>query len=176
MGIRLGDPPQPLHTWPLARCCSTPVFSPRCHSLSGLRIVRRAGLANLRLRGSYAYPCRTCRQHRVQARCCVSLCAKCLRGTGMHATASHKCLRGAVTCNAAPAGAACGEARSKIASVAEGAHDYTHCTRYCLPWCLRGAGTLWRRPSCALCTHRDACSALMVVQLLPSHTSPRCTV
>lgn len=70
----------------------------------------------------------------------MSLCAKCLRGTGMHATASHKCLRGAVTCNAVPAGAACGEARSKIAPEAEDAHDYTRCTHYCLPWCLRGTG------------------------------------
>ena len=154
MGIRLGDPPQPLHTWPLARCCSTPVFSPRCHSLSGLRIVRRAGLANLRLRGSNAYSCRTCCQHCAQAQGCVSLRAKCLRGTGMHATASHKCLRGAVTCNAAPAGAACGEARSKIASEAEGAHYYTRCTRHCLPWRLSDAGMPVASPKLCHLAHK----------------------
>jgi hypothetical protein len=174
--IRLGDPPQPSHV-ATAQCCSTPVLPHAVfYSLFGLQIVRRAGLGQPATARIRRLPCRTCRQCRAQARCCVSLRAKCLRGTGMHATASHKCLRGTVTCNVVPAGAACGEARSNIASEAEGAHDYTRCTRHCLPRRLRGVGTLWRRPT--TCPEHRGMRAVLLWSHSGYyvHTSPRCTV
>lgn len=93
MCIRLGDPPQPTHTHvATAQCCSTPVFPHAViYSLSGLQIVRRAGLANLLLRGSDAHRvgrvASAVLRHGAACRCMQSVCVA-LACTPLHLTSA----------------------------------------------------------------------------------------